>query len=170
MTSWQGARTTSEADEMARQTVDQVASARRWWDQPVVHAATALDVASASADDAAEYWTILQVAWDEAGAQLPLKPEGWDKLAGVWKQAATTTGSALRAEQEQSLRAIIAGGLKGSVEDAGQLAETSGGLLADLATAAREHPILTGGIILSGALLWRAGPEILAALVSRSIR
>lgn len=168
--SWQGARTAGEADAMARETVNDVAAGRKWWDQPTVHAATALDVAAASADDAAEYWAILQVSWDEAGRQLPLRPEGWDKLAGVWKQAATTTGTALSSEQEQSLRSIISGALAGSVHDAGELTQASTGAFSEVVEAVKAHPILAGGLLLSGALAWKAGPAVLAALVARAVR
>ena len=168
--SWQNVETASQADEMARKSVNDTAAARRWWDQPIVHAATALDVASASADDASEYWSILLVSWDEAGRQLPIRPEGWDKLAGVWKSAAETTGAALTSAQEQSLRTIIGGALAGSVQDAAELTETTAGTFSELVEGAKSHPILTGGIILTGALLWRAGPEIIGALVSRALR
>lgn len=169
-TSWQGARTTGEADEIARKTVSDVAAARKWWEQPTVHAATALDVAAASSDDASEYWAVLIVSWDEAGAQLPLKPDGWDKLAGVWKQAATTTGTALSAEQENSLRTIIGGALSGSVEDAAELTETSAGAFTEVVEAIRENPILAGILLGSGVIVWKAGPAVLAALVARAVR
>lgn len=168
--SWQNARTTEEADAIARETVQNTATARRWWDQPVVHAATAMDVARASADDAAEYWSILLVSWDEAGRALPIRPDGWDKLAGVWRAAGETTGAALSAEQEQSLRTIIGGALAGSVQDAGELTETSAGAFAEVVDAVKAHPILAGGLLLSGALLWKAGPAVLAALVARAVR
>lgn len=170
MNSWQGARTTAEADQLARETVANVASARKWWEQPTVHAATALDVAAASADDAAEYWAVLMVSWDEAGLQLPLKPDGWDKLAGVWKQAAATTGAALDAEQESSLRTIIGGALAGSVEDAAELTETSAGAFAEVVESVKAHPILAGIALGSGLIIWKAGPAVLAALVARAVR
>lgn len=165
--SWQGAETAQEADELARQTVLSVSTARRWWTQADDHARVALDVARDSAEDAGEYWAVLQVSWDEAGMALPLKPDGWDKLAGVWKQAGETRGSALAAEDAQSVVTIVSGALRGSAEDVAELSEESAGAFSKAVEWASEHPYATVAIVGGLAIGWRAAPEVLAALVRR---
>lgn len=166
--SWQGADTPAEAAQVAAAAVHDVAVARRWWAQPVDAAGVALGVAQQTAgSDVGAYWSALSVAWDEAGRSIPIDVPGWSNLAGVWTAAAEAHQAELDAEDAQSLRALVAGGLSGSVKDAGSAADKLGGIATDALGFAHDHPGWTAGILAGGYLALKTLPVALARLLVR---
>lgn len=161
--------TEAEAAEAARFAVAQASGARAWWAQADDAANLAIQVSEDVADNAPEFWGALQTAWDEAGLGFPggVKPGGWDKLAGVWAQAAVASGSALRAEDEQSIRAIVSGGLVGSYEDAAEVVATSSGIVVKATEFINKHPGWAAGLVGAGVVVYKTMPLIIARLVLR---
>lgn len=167
---WQEIRTSEEARDKAAETVDNTATARQWWQQGRDYADRALSAALDGSDGSAgSFWARLDATWAGAGDAFPdgVKPERWDSLAEVWRSAAATTGAALDAEEAQSLKAIVSGGLKGSVEDAKGAAGVTAGIIEKAATFANAHPGLTVLGVVGVVLLFKTAPLVLARLVTR---
>lgn len=167
---WQEIRTAEEARDKAEETVANVAGAKAWWAQATDYADRALSAALANAEDgtAGTFWASLDATWAGAGDAFPdgVKPESWDKLSEVWKSAAATTGAALDAEEAQSLRTIVSGGLSATVEDAGKVADSGAGALVWV----KAHPVATVGLALAALVLYQAAPSIVGQIVGRVIR
>jgi hypothetical protein len=100
------------AASQAEAWTERVAKAKAWKDATLLAAGTLIVGAADSADTALGFWRALAQRW---GKHTEI--EGWDKLGLTWSTAAGAATSKAAEAEANKLSTIIAGTLKGSLED-----------------------------------------------------